>query len=263
MGSKIPYIDAIGTTVKKERTKKNMKQIEFYNFLFPNNGLDLKNTKSKMHDIEKSKRKTIDPDLLYALHEKCNLGMDYIFGYETVFPNHENENACKYTGLSVETIELLHELAEAKRANVPPLEPDMSEEDCSKRCRILDKKQEAEWILNIVEMLLTENIDNKNESYPNYNILFDLYMLSVIKPERIFGITRDYTDEDLSIEQVFNKSRELYITSLSMQDSFGLGHTIDINKIHQQIWKERLAADIERFIAMVQDYISKKTKPNI
>ena len=87
-------------------------------------------------------------------------------------------------------------------------------------------------------------------------------MLSVIKPERIFGITRDYTDEDLSIEQVFNKSRELYITSLSMQDSFGLGHTIDINKIHQQIWKERLAADIERFIAMVQDYISKKTKPN-
>ena len=263
MGSKISYIDAIGTTVKNERTKKKMKQIEFYNFLFPNNGLDLKNTKSKMHDIEKGERKTIDPDLLYALHNKCNLGMDYIFGYETVFPNHENENACKYTGLSVETIELLHELAEAQRACVPPLVPDMSNEEFSKRCEILDKKQEAEWILNIIEMLLTEDIDNENESYPNYNILFDLYMLSVAKPEKIYGITRDYTDEDeLCIKQILSKSKELYIDSLSMRDSFGVGHVLDIYKIHQQIWKEKLNTDIDRFISMVQNHIVNKQSNN-
>lgn len=37
-------------------------------------------------------------------------------------------------------------------------------------------------------MLLTEDVETSEGSYPNYSILFDLYMMAIMKPERIHGV---------------------------------------------------------------------------
>ena len=254
---KISYLERIGAIVKIERDSRDMSQIDFYNFLFPGNKLLTENIKSKMNDIERAKRKTIDPDFLLALHEKCNLGMDYIFGYETEFPNHENENACAYTGLSIETIELLHGLALAQNEERPSLNVDMSDADYEHRCMLISNKQEAEWILSMIEVLLTQ--DNSTDgTYPNYKVLFDLYMMAVMKPNNLKGVVLGSVGEDAGLAQVSREYKELYMDSLYMNDSFGGFHQIDIERIHQQIWKETLITDIERFIPAAKKYYSKK-----
>ena len=140
--AKINHLKQIGDCVKRERNKRKMNQLEFYRFLYPGSNLANEGIKSYMNDIENAKRKKIDPDFLLELHEKCDLGMDYIFGYETEFPNHESENASNYTGLSVETIELLHKLALAKKAEIPSLEPGMNDEDSKDTLTTLKKDKD-------------------------------------------------------------------------------------------------------------------------
>ena len=160
-GSKNPYLVKIGEIVKAERNKRKMSQKAFYEFLFPGDYWDDKGIRSKMHDIEHGVVKFIDPVFLQALHDKCNLGMDYIFGFETEFPNHENEQASAYTGLSSKTVEILHELEVAKDASIPELEPEMSDEDYKRLCKMRSDKQEADWILKIFEVLLSEDLDKE------------------------------------------------------------------------------------------------------
>ena len=258
MGSKILYLERMGECVKRERKTRKMNQIEFYQYLFPECPLTNESIKSYMNDIENAKRKTIDPDFLLALHEKCNLGMDYVFGYETEFPNHENENACNYTGLSVKTIELLHELAVDVSATIPPLESCKSDEEWEQRCKMLDAKQGAEWILRILEVLLTEDIERTEGTYPNFKILFDLYMMAVMQPQKLNGVPVDSLKQDAGLKDISYNSKEIYMDSLFVKDSFNFVHRIDVDKVHQQIWKEQLIVDIERFIPVAKKYFSEK-----
>lgn len=260
MGGKIDYLEQIADTVTKERKKRKMSQISFFNFLFPDNGLDEKNIKSKMNDIENSKRKTIDPDFLKALHEKCNLSMDYIFGYERIYPNHDNKTSCCYTGLSVDTVELLNKLAVAIKQDVPPIESNMSDEAYKYRIEVLSRKQEAEWVLKILEVLLTEDIDINNGTYANYNILFDLYMMSIMKPTGLRGIELNPEDEDFGLLELSSKYKDLYLDSLYVLDSFGGCQNININTVHQQVWKNKLNSDLEKFIPVAQKYFSKSSR---
>lgn len=257
-GGKIPYLEKIGECVKNERTKLKLSQVKFYKKLFPERNLSVESIKSYMNDIEKANRKSIDPDLLLALHEKCNLSMDNIFGYETEYPNHENENACKYTGLSVETIELLHRLVLAKQADIRPLKPGMSDNEYKQRCDAINDKQEAEWILKIVELLLSEDIETKRGTFPNYNILFDLYMIAVVKPESLKGVLLNTVGEKDGLVEMSTKYRDLYLDGLYMKDSFGVSHTIDVDSFHQQYWKDKLNVDVGNFISIAQEYFSKK-----
>ena len=261
-GGKILYLEKIGDCVKTERTNRKMSQIKFYKYLYPDSNLTNESIKSYMNDIEKAKRKTIDPDFLLALHEKCNLGMDYVFGYETEFPNHENENASNYTGLSVQTIELLHELAKSVTAEIPALEECEGKEDWERRCKLISDKQGAEWILRIIEVLLTEDVETSEGSYPNYSILFDLYMMAIMKPERINGVVVESDRKMGDLMSNPNKSKEIDMNSLFMKDSFGFLHTIQIDEVHQQIWKDKLKADIERFIPVARKYFSEKIISN-
>ena len=252
-GGKIPYLDKMANCVKDERRKRGLSQINFYKYLFPERNLSDESIKSYMNDIEKANRKMIDPDLLHALHEKCNLGMDYVFGYETEFPNHESENACKYTGLSVETVELLNKLAMAKKAEIPPLEAGMSDEDYKRRCNVLNDKQEADWILKIVEVM-----DTSEGTLPNYNILFDLYMMAVMRPAALRGIELNSVGDDEGLMQLSRKYKDLYVDSLYIKDTFGISHTINMDQVHQQIWRDKLNDDVKRFISIAQEYFSKK-----
>lgn len=255
-GSKNPYLVKIGETVKAERNKRKMSQKAFYEFLFPGDYWDDKGIRSKMHDIEHGVVKFIDPVFLQALHDKCNLGMDYIFGFETEFPNHENEQASAYTGLSSKTVEILHELEVAKDASIPELESEMSDEDYERLCKMRNDKQEADWILKILEVLLSEDLD-KGKTYPNYNILFDLYMISVVKPATLRGVPVDSLKGEYGLLEISEQTKELYVDSLNMTDSFGGLHTIDIDKLHQQIWKDKLNSDIEHFALIAREYFSK------
>ena len=261
MGGENYYLAMIGDTVVRERKKRNMTQKEFYEFLFPDSNLDDKSIKSWMNNVEHGRRKTIDPDLLYLLHEKCNLGMDNIFGYETEFPNHENENASRYTGLSTEATELLHGLAVAFSAEIPPLEECKDDKSYELRCKIRSDKQDAEWILMILEVLLSEDIQTSDQMLPNYNILFDLYMLSATEPESLKGIIKGTVSDDDGLMEVAGKYEELYVDGLYMHDSFGFSHTINIDEVHQQIWKNKLNGDIERFISIIKSKeLNKKQK---
>ena len=254
-GGKILYLEKMGECVKTERINRKMSQIAFYKYLYPDSNLTNESIKSYMNDIEKAKRKTIDPDFLLALHEKCNLGMDYVFGYETEFPNRENENASNYTGLSVRTIELLHELALAVSTDIPALEDCEGKEEWEQRCKLLSDKQGAEWILRIIEVLLTEDVETSEGSYPNYSILFDLYMMAIMKPQKINGVVVDPAEQGNGIPY---NTKEIDMNSLYMKDSFGFLHTIRIDEVHQQIWKDRLNADIERFIPAARKYFTDK-----
>lgn len=252
MGGENYYLTMIGDTVVRERKKRNMTQKEFYEFLFPDSNLDDKSIKSWMNNVEHGRRKTIDPDLLYHLHEKCNLGMDNIFGYETEFPNHENKNACRYTGLSATAAELLHKFAVAFSAEPLPLEECKNDEDYKQRCQALSDKQEAEWILMVLELLLSEDYKSSDQTLPNYSILFDLYMLSVTEPERLNGIIKGTVCADDGLMDVAGKYEELYVDSLYMHDSFGFSHQVKIDEVHQQIWKNHLYRDIDRLISIIE-----------
>ena len=261
-GSKKSYPQIIGETVKAERAKRKMSQKSFYEFLFPGSYWDDKGVKSKMHDIEHGKTKFIDPAFLQALHDKCNLGMDYIFGFETEFPNHENEQASAYTGLNSKTVEILHELEAAKDASIPEFEPGMSDEEYKHICEMRSDKQEAEWILKILEVLLSEDID-KGETYPNYNILFDLYMVSVVKPAKLRGVPVDSLKGEYGLREISEQTKELNMDFLNMTDSFGGLHTINVDKIHQQIWKDKLYLDVERFITTAQMYFARSCSSDL
>ena len=250
------YLESVGKTVLKERKKRKMSQIRFYKFLFPGHDIADANIKSKMNDIEKSKRKNVDLEFLEALHDKCNLSMDYIFGYEALYPNHENRNASEYTGLSVDIIEVLHEIALSKVAELPSLEPGMGDDEFSKWCQIKSKKQEAEWILKIIEVLLNEEESKVGDSYPNYNILFDLYMISVMKPKKIRGLSAEDANKDYDFMQASFDVEELCLDSIYMEDSFGFNHYVDIDKVFQQIWKNKLNEDVERLIPIVRKRFS-------
>jgi hypothetical protein len=53
------YLLAYGDCVRTERNKLKMSQVEFYNFLFPENTKEVENIKKKMNMIEKGKQKSL------------------------------------------------------------------------------------------------------------------------------------------------------------------------------------------------------------
>ena len=113
----------------------------------------------------------------------------------------------------------------------------------------------------ILEALLNEG--RSEEDYANFSILFDLYMIAVVKPEKLHGIRLNEVNKEDDFMQIIGKSEELYVDSLTMSDSFGVAHSIDIDKIHQQIWKNKLNSDVEKFITTIQQrIIEEDTLPN-
>ncbi len=242
----------LGKVVKQERKKRKMTQTEFYEFLFPDNDEEELNVKKKMNYIENAKWVEVKYELLLALNEKCELSMDYLLGFENKYPNHDNKFACLYTGLSVETINLLHRLSKAKNADIPPLSSHMDEQQRKKRCQIFSEKMEADWILKISDLLFFEGKDKKGRELSNLKLLFDLYMISVSKPERLFGLPIGTVNKDDDCIDISYKNKELYFDSLLLSDSFDVTHSLDIEEVYQQIWRNRLERDLEEFIAEVR-----------
>ena len=256
------HLYKLGEIVRQERKKRDMNQIDFYKFLFPDNDYNDENIKKKMNALENGKNTNANYELLFALHDKCELSMDYLFGFETKYPNYENKEACTYTGLSTETIQSLHTFSSALHNSIPEPDAEMSRETFIERDSLISKKNEAAWILKMIDLLFYEdNSSNKNPS-SNLKILHDLYMLSVAIPKAIWGTPEDSSDEVDDLGFGLNNSIPLVSNSLVMTDTFGGARSIDINKIHRQIWKDCLVKDLDVFIEKVRKEAEKQAVEN-
>jgi len=178
--------------------------------------------------------------------------MDYLFGYETEFPNYESKNAVNYTGLSVETIELMHKLAEDKKIIVHNYSPNMSEKEAKKRMELYDRKFDAEWVSKIVNILFTENKDYKGNLFSNLSVLYDIYMICASEPSNVRGIPQKAINDKDDLLTRITKAEEINPNSLTMKDAFGVVHPIDVNKINQQIWKDQLICDLDKVSSRVK-----------
>ena len=63
----ICYLKTLAKLVRSIRKKMRMNQVEFYNFLYPENPYTDENKKKKMNALERVKSKMVDWDLLLTL----------------------------------------------------------------------------------------------------------------------------------------------------------------------------------------------------
>lgn len=188
--------DAFGNLVRAERKRLNMNQIDFYSFLFPDNGKEEETIKKKMNSIENGKQKSIDFDMLLAICQKCDVSADYILGLKTDYRNHASEFVCSYTGLDENAVNHLHKWNVDKNNGA-----DLSligkafwegqEQDVNNAYN----KQSAITFLRIINYLFKEgelpsdNNRKKGIRYSNLRILYSLYLLCMAKPKTITGTT--------------------------------------------------------------------------
>ena len=157
---RIGYLISLGEKVVKERTKKKMNQVDFYRYLFPDSDKEDETIKKKMNKIENAKQRSIDFEFVNVLCEKCDLSIDYLFGRQTEFKNHQSEFVNSYTGLSANSIEQLHEWKKNLEDNVNTRiltdgywhtgESDIDPDDLFDRAH---KKKEALHFIEIINYL--------------------------------------------------------------------------------------------------------------
>ena len=105
-------------------------------------------------------------------------------------------------------------------------------------------------------MLLHTDANGDPESSNRF--LFDLYMMIVEKPRRLWGLPKDTVKPEDDFVQIVGKTVELYADSLTMSDTFGVRDEIDTNELHRQIWRRRLEIDLDSFINAVSETCEKK-----
>lgn len=248
------YLMMLGRIVREERKKRKMTQIQFFNYLFPEEMYSDESKKKKINAIERGKGVYVNYETLFKLHEKCDLSMDYMFGLETEFPNYETKTACEYTGLDKHTIQQLHLFAKDLNASLPSLSSGMTEHQQMEYVTICEKQIQANWVLKTIDTLFLEKQNNKGNRITNLRILFDLYMMSVTKPESVLGTPVEDNGHMLNR----NSTVRIDINSLSMRDSFHSIHRIDVEKVHKEIWMKKLVADLDSFVALVNSGIKKE-----
>lgn len=266
-----PY--AFGCLVRSERKRLNMNQIDFYNYLFPNNEKEEETIKKKMNSIENGKQKSVDFDMLLAICKKCNVSADYILGLKTDYRNHANEFVCSYTGLNEKAIACLHKWNMDKRNGA-----DLSligkaflgdqEQDVNNAY----KKQSAITFLRIINCLFKEGelpSDKKRKDsvfYSNLRILHSLYLMCMAKPETITGtpvfdesdILQDLIATDLFdpylkqlISNSFQYSRLDGSKPIFMKDDNDVIYPISMKDILEQIARRQLDRALDDLIASV------------
>lgn len=253
METKLP-LKNLGDYVCKIRKRKKMNQVEFYRFLFPESDAEEENIKKKMNSIEHGKGKRVNYELLIRLHEKFDVSLDYLFGFETKYPNYENKAACLYTGLNPETIKQLHNWSLYANMDIPESSTGMSvaqrEEYEHKRQLITD----AKWIYEIINMLFQPKYkEDLVDGISDLSVLYDIYMLSVDIPDTVYGIPYEITQKDIPWYEKAVNSVEICSDSLIFSDLMNESHIIDLSEISQRMWKDRLLKDIDIMISSIKE----------
>lgn len=253
---------ALGKLIQSERNKRNMSQTKFYRFLFPLSVREDDNIRRIMREIEHGERKTVDYEFLIALHDKCELSMDYLFGYETEYPTHENKHVCEYTGLSAHTVDILHSYALWNNIDIPDATNEMSDEELKARCINLSQKIESKWILNILDLLFTEQKNKKKTMFPNMKILHEMYMMCASVPESVWGAILEEVELAKTGQFLLDRTHEIKMDSLYMEDSFHAINPINIVELHQRMWRERLMNDLDKLADQVRETAAKNMSEN-
>ena len=252
MGKMFPSGE-LGDKVRSLRKRKKMNQVTFYRDLYPEKVLEEENIKKKMNAIENGTRKTVDYDFLFRLCDKYEVSLDYLFGFETEYPNYENKAVSNYTGLSSEAVGQLHFWSKYKDKDIPEISSDMSEKQFKEWALEKTRKGEAQWILDITSKLLEKKgVKDKKSGIADLSILYDIYMMSLEPPETITGIPEEIAKGDMEYMQKIYQAEKISTESISFRDSMGEIHSIDIGAVNQQIWKERLLKDIDVFISEIR-----------
>lgn len=263
------YLKALGDNVYGIRKDKKMNQVEFYNFLFPDNALNDENKKKKMNMIENSKQTYVDWELLIALCEKCDVSADYILGLQKDYSSHEREFICDYTGLEEKAVKKLHKwnLARNNGTDVSKLDDAFCGDDADAQYNKTREKQEGLQLLKIINYLFTEGVRRnpdrrgKKEPYTNLTILYALYMLTLAKPE----IMDAYLSEE-SLEghwDIFNpRILEMDISKCQitvdaskpffLRDSTKLWHFCSAKQIIELYARKELDKSIDRLVEQLR-----------
>jgi len=253
MEIKLPLCE-LGRFVCEKRKKKKMNQVAFYRYLFPEKTIEDENIKKKMNAIEHGKGKELNCELLFRLHEKFDLSIDYLFGFETEYPNYENKAACNYTGLSPVSIKQLHFWSRYLLGDEPEYTQGMSDEEHKEYVTEITRIREAKWIFAILNFLLQpKSIEEENTGISDLSILYDIYMLVNDKTKRITGIPEKVLNSNLPWIDKLSQSVTLSPDSLYFSDSMNEPHSVNIREINKKIWKERLLKDIDDLIQCVEN----------
>jgi transcriptional regulator with XRE-family HTH domain len=252
MDKYIPLIE-MGKKIYDVRKRNHMSQIAFYKSLFPEKDLYEENIKKKMNAIENGKNKKCDYELLFRLHEKYDISLDYLFGFETEYPNYDNKAASDYTGLSAEAIRQLHYWNNHKNNSHPQILSDMTDQQIEQLLNEITRIQESNWILDIVSKLLEFKSDGGMDiGNADLSILYDIYMMTLDSPDIVLGIPEDIARSNMAFTEKISHYERIAADTISFSDSMNELHPINIGEINRQIWKQRLMNDLEKFTVEVR-----------
>lgn len=243
------HLNNLGEYVLSCRKTMKMNQVDFYRYLFPESEAREENIKKKMNSLENGKGKWVNYDLLFRLHEKFDVSLDYLFGLETEYPNYENKAACLYTGLDPETIKQLHFWSSYANMDMTENKKEMTSAQRQEYADIRQLITDAKWIYEITKMLFQpKSEEDKIDGISDLSVLYDIYMMSVDIPDKVYGVPYEITNSDKPWYEKICNSVEICSDSLSFADSMNESHNIDLSEISQRIWKDRLIEDIEKMI---------------
>lgn len=246
----ISYLENLADIVRLERKERNMNQINFYKFLFPNTDKEDENIKKKMNAIENAKLKNIDFEFINNLCDKCDICPDYIFMKNISYRNHELETICNYTGLSQDAAIILHEFQVEKNNGA-----DLS---LLKRVAIGDESKELEKanlkstsinMLTIINYLLShreaKDYPNIKSNETNLTIIYDIYRYCIGLPEILNGVPTEESANMIELSPICRMNFDLSKETL-MKDSEETWSTFDARKLYKQIAKEDLMKDLDK-----------------
>ncbi len=266
--------DKFGSLVRSERLKRNMNQIAFYNYLFPNNEKEEETIKKKMNSIENGKQKSVDFEMLLAICQKCDVSADYILGLKKDYRNQDYEFICAYTGLDVNAVHFLHRWA-LDKSNGADLSMigkayfEGEEEEMKKAYN----KQTAIIFLRIINFLFKEgklpsdDKRKKGELYSNLRILYSLFRMCMAKPKTITGTPA--FDESDNLNEYMTKNcldphTQLILSKalssmkidgkevVIMEDDNDMTYFISMKKILEQIARQDLDRALDDLISAVR-----------
>lgn len=256
------YLISLGARVVEERSKRKMNQVEFYRFLFPDNPKEEETIKKKMNKIENAKQKTIDFDFVYVLCEKCNLGLDYLFGKQVDFKCHEIEFVNGYTGLSANSIEQLHEWKKGLDDDIDInlfkdgfLYLDGNDIDPDYLFNRVEKKKTGIQFIKIINYLFEggeESKGKRKEKYSNLSILYSIYNMCLSTPKEIMGIS-NVTPNNYEPISRLNQIESCYIKpyddgSILLRDSEDVWRPVNSRDLIIQMAKNKLDKQLDRLI---------------
>ena len=270
----ISYFYQFGNLVTELRKKKKMNQVQFYDYLYPDNGKTDENKKKIMNAIENGKYKTLDRDFFMKICITFDISADYALGMRNDYSNYDIKFICEYTGLEEPVVKQLHKLNMDKNngADISKLDEAIVGEDADEIYHRMRDKHDAIRLLKIINSLFKEGTwknpkkKGRKEPYSNMTIFTALSMLCMTKAETMMAYPsmERMTDE----EKLFHLSRDqqhvspVYLDAgecMMLEDSDKVWHFVKPKDLIDQYARRMLNESVERMIVLLKTEETEKT----